>query len=63
MQDPPKPLALATAKREVLTSVSIWATAVAATSASGRLAKLPARLVAPLMLGGIVRAPATDAAT
>jgi hypothetical protein len=40
-------------KREASKAVLAWGAAVAAASASGLLAKLPARLVAPLIVGGI----------
>ncbi len=53
MQEPPKRPQLATTKCEVLTNVATWGAVVAAASASGVLAKLPARLVAPLIIGGI----------
>ncbi len=53
MQETPNPRQLDAAKREVLTSLGTWGAVVAAASASGLLAKLPARLVAPLIIGGI----------
>jgi hypothetical protein len=40
-------------KREGVKAVVAWGAAVAAASASGLLAKLPLRLVAPLIVGGI----------
>jgi hypothetical protein len=40
-------------KREVFEAAFAWGAAVAAASASGLLAKLPPRLVAPLIVGGI----------
>jgi hypothetical protein len=43
----------AATKRDVFEAVFAWGAAVAAGSASGLLAKLPARLVAPLIVGGI----------
>jgi hypothetical protein len=53
MQEPPKDRKLSKTKREVLTSLGTWGVFVTAASASGLLAKLPARLVAPLIIGGI----------
>ncbi len=53
VQEPPNPRQLDATKREVLTSLGTWGAAVAAASASGLLAKLPPRLVAPLIIGGI----------
>jgi hypothetical protein len=53
VQEPPKRRKLDATKRAVLTSVGTWGAIVAAASASGVLAKLPPRLVAPLILGGI----------
>ncbi len=41
------------ARTQALTSLGTWGAVVAAASASGLLAKLPARLVAPLIIGGI----------
>jgi hypothetical protein len=52
-QETPNPCELRQTKRDVLTSLGIWGAAVAAASASGVLAKLPARLVAPVIMGGI----------
>jgi hypothetical protein len=54
MPNPLKRRQLDTTKREVLTSLGTWGAVVAAASSSGLLAKLPAPLVAPLILGGIV---------
>jgi hypothetical protein len=53
MQEPRNRRALDATKHGVFTSLGIWGTVVAAASASGVLAKLPARLVAPLIIGGI----------
>jgi hypothetical protein len=44
---------LMSARTQALTSLGTWGAVVAAASASGLLAKLPARLVAPLIIGGI----------
>lgn len=44
---------LAATKRNVLTGLAAWGSAVAAASASGLLAKLPPRVIAPLIVGGI----------
>ena len=44
---------LMSARTQALTSLGTWGAVVAAASASGVLAKLPARLIAPLILGGI----------
>lgn len=40
--------------RHLIARIALWGAAVAAASASGVLAKLPPRLVAPLIVGGIV---------
>jgi hypothetical protein len=48
-----EPRELDAARREVLARLGTWGAIVAAASASGLLAKLPARLVAPLIVGGI----------
>ncbi len=53
MPEPPKHPGLATTKRDVLTNLAIWGALVAAASTSGVLAKLPPRLAAPLIIGGI----------
>lgn len=53
MQEPQKPRKLDATKRGVLASLGSWGAVVAGASASGLLAKLPARLVAPLIVGGI----------
>ena len=50
---PADPRDLDATKREVLASLGIWGAAVSAASASGLLAKLPPRVVAPLIIGGI----------
>ena len=53
VREPPKPPDLDATKREVLASLGTWGAVVAAASARGALAKLPARLVAALIVGGI----------
>ena len=53
MQEPQRRLDFDAIKRDVAAGIGIWGAAVAAASASGALAKLPARLVAPLIVGGI----------
>jgi hypothetical protein len=53
VQEPLKQRELDATKREVLTGLGSWGALVAGASASGLLAKLPARLVAPLIIGGI----------
>ncbi len=53
MQDPLRKRDLDATKRAVLASLGSWGAVVAGASASGLLAKLPARLVAPLIVGGI----------
>ena len=43
-----------TLKRQVVTRLALWCAGVASASASGLLSKVPARLMGPLIFGGIV---------